>query len=79
MKKKLLAKSPKQTYDDNDYNEENLDVIEENLFNEAIESKLAGLIASSPSSSPTLMAVMISSDTSVTVYSGCQKAGPQTA
>ena len=64
---------------ENSLNESNQDIIVENLRNEAIEAKLAYMIASTPSSSPSMMCVTISSGTSLSFYSGCQTAGPQTA
>ena len=65
--------------EDNNINESNQDIIAENLLNEALEAKLAYLIASSPSSPPSTMPVTISSGTSLSFYSGCQTAGPQVA
>ena len=80
--KKLLKKMNKQKKTeeaDNNINECNLDIIKENIRNEAIEAKLAYLIASSPPSSPFTMSLTTSSGESYSVYSGCQVAEPQIA
>ena len=65
--------------EENIINESNQDIIAENKLNEALEAKLAYLIASSPSSSPSTMSVTISPGTPLSFYSGCQTAGPQVA
>ena len=74
-----LSKPNEVAEEENTINESNQDIIAENKLNEAIEAKLAYLIASSPSSSPSTMSVTISPGTSLSFYSGCQTAEPQVA
>ena len=53
--------------------------IEDNAVNEAIEAKLAELLASAPPSQQTLLRWEFSGLGAGSVYSGCQVAGPQLA
>ena len=77
LKNQKLSKTFDQTELENTMNESSYEEIIENIQNEAIEAKLAFLIASTPASRPSTMSVTISSGTSLTFYSGCQTAGPQ--
>ena len=79
LRNNKLSKPCEVAEEENNRNESNQDIIAENLLNEALEAKLAYLIASSPSSTPSTVSVTISSGTSLYFSSGCQTAGPQAA
>ena len=53
--------------------------MEDNAINEALEAKLALMIAQSPSSQQMNLRLELPEFGPVSVYSGCQVAGPQVA
>ena len=53
--------------------------MEDNAINEALEAKLALMIAQSPSSQQMNLRLELAEFGPVSVYSGCQVAGPQVA
>ena len=73
--KKLISVYRKQEQDNKTFNRE----MEDNAINEALEAKLALMIAQSPSSQQINLRLELPEFGSVSVYSGCQVAGPQVA
>ena len=74
--KKLISVYRKQEQDNKKtFNRE----MEDNAINEALEAKLALMIAQSPSSQQMNLRLELPEFGPVSVYSGCQVAGPQVA
>ena len=68
LRNNKLSKPCELAEKENNVNDSNQDIIAENLLNEALEAKLAYLIASSPSSTPSTVSVTISSGTPLSFY-----------
>ena len=51
--------------------------IEDNAINEAIEAQLASMLAQAPSAEQTLLRFRFYEHEEISIYSGCQVAGPQ--
>lgn len=73
--KKLISVYRKQEDNKETFNTE----MEDNAINEALEAKLALMIAQSPSSQQMNLRLELPEFGPVSVYSGCQVAGPQVA
>ena len=73
--KKFLSTHNKQKNDDLSCSNE----AAENAINEAIEARLAAMVASAPQSEPWTLKLQVDRLATVSVYTGCQAAGPQIA
>lgn len=73
--KKLISVYRKQEDNKETFNTE----MEDNAINEALEAKLSLMIAQSPSSQQMNLRLEVPEFGPVSVYSGCQVAGPQVA
>ena len=80
MKIKNILKKLISVYRKQENKEENYQVeMEDNAINEALEAKLAQMIALAPSTRQMNLRLELTEFGAVSVYSGCQVAGPQVA
>ena len=71
--KKLISTYSKKSAEQASFQTE----IDENALNEALEARLAELLARAPSSNQIILSLQLEAGHQVSVYSGCQVAGPQ--
>ena len=76
-KREKLAKEDKHTKNDNTLNESFEEEIEENLYNELVEARLALVLAMAPSCEQARLRILLGSSIELSVVSGCQQASAQ--
>ena len=62
---------------DNGFNESYEEILQDNLYNERLEAALANLLANSTPCQAGTLHLQFQDGVSVSLYSGCQVAGPQ--
>jgi DNA-directed RNA polymerase specialized sigma24 family protein len=76
-KRQKLAQLDRHVAKENFLNESFEEEIEENLQNEQAEARLALMLATAPAAERTCLLLHLGPGLTVSVVSGCQRAGPQ--
>ena len=80
MKLKKVLQKFLTTHNKHEVSSSYVDEVAENAINEAIEARLAAMVANAPeSSNPWILQLQVDRLATVSVYTGCQTAGPQIA